>query len=63
MNDPMERLAELAEFIPLEAMLDIRSRIADWLIAGGKTNDSYIWQQVRYAENCAKVYQGRKNNE
>lgn len=54
-GDLMERLAELAESIPLAVMLNIRNRIADWLIAGGKPDDNYVWQQVHFAENCAKA--------
>jgi hypothetical protein len=25
--------------------------VSDWFASGGGDNDSYIWQQVRYAKN------------
>lgn len=38
--------------IPTIAIEDIQHRISDWLASGGKEDDPYIAQQVRYARNC-----------
>jgi hypothetical protein len=30
-------------------------RIEDWLLSGGKADDPYVWQQLRYAERFVKA--------
>lgn len=37
--------------MPLNILQDIDHRVSDWFASGGGDNDSYIWQQVRYAKN------------
>ncbi|MGV3336992.1 DUF6877 family protein [Latilactobacillus curvatus] len=53
---PADRLSELVSNnnIPVTALFDVKSRMNDWLASGGKLNDEYMWQQVRYIENIAK---------
>lgn len=53
---PADRLSELVSDnnIPVTALFDVKSRMNDWLASGGKLNDEYMWQQVRYIENIAK---------
>lgn len=38
----------------VSSLFDVKSRINDWLAAGGNLNDEYMWMQVRYIENIAK---------
>lgn len=58
----MKRIEEALSKVPNEVSLlvltDINKRITDWLSSGGKEEDPYIEQQVRYAENIAKAYEG-----
>lgn len=49
----MKDLHANLRFIPLSALSDIDKRITDWLAAGGKIKDSYIKQQLRFAEHVA----------
>lgn len=49
--NPIERISELADKIPVVALEDINNRISDWLASGGEETDPYIHQQLRYAEN------------
>lgn len=52
--NPIQEISKLADKIPLEALQDIHQRIADWLASGGNHDDSYVWQQLRFAENLVK---------
>lgn len=56
MNDGMKKINQLLEEydFPASTVLDIKQRLGDWLISGGKPTDSYVWQQVRCLENCIK---------
>lgn len=49
--NPIERINVLADKIPAVALEAINNRISDWIASGGKETDSYIHQQLRYAEN------------
>ncbi|WMJ79559.1 hypothetical protein RBU49_11730 [Clostridium sp. MB40-C1] len=40
--------------IPSVVLEDINKRITDWLVAGGKEDDLYIKQQLRYAEKFVR---------
>lgn len=46
---PINEIAKIAEHIPFEALQDIYRRITDWLASGGKEDDPYVHQQLRYA--------------
>lgn len=56
MNDGMKKINQLLEEydFPASTVLDIKQRLGDWLISGGKPTDSYVWQQVHCLENCIK---------
>ncbi len=46
----MEELNKIADKLPVMILEDIHRRIEDWLASGGKEDDSYIEQQLRYAK-------------
>ncbi|MBB1109906.1 hypothetical protein H5S11_05440 [Limosilactobacillus sp. pH52_RY] len=56
MKDGMERINYLlAEYdFPVSALQQIRVRLGDWFISGGKPTDGYVWQQARYLENLIR---------
>ena len=56
MGDGMKKINQLLEEydFPAETVLDIKQRLSDWLVSGGKPTDAYVWQQVRCLENCIK---------
>ncbi len=39
--------------LPAVIVMDIEKRITDWLASGGKEDDPYIMQQLRYARNVS----------
>lgn len=55
-----ERISEAASHIPgniaLVVLTDVEKRISDWKASGGKDEDPYMEQQVRYVENVADVF-------
>lgn len=40
--------------LPKEVLQDIDKRITDWIASGGKEDDLYIKQQLRFAERFIK---------
>lgn len=47
-------IADVTKYnIPTAVLEDINKRIIDWLASGGKEEDPYIQQQLRYAERFA----------
>ncbi|AUM64291.1 hypothetical protein C0R09_06960 [Brevibacillus laterosporus] len=50
----LEQIAKITGQLPLEVLLDINQRIGDWLASGGKEDDPYIQQQLRFAEGFLK---------
>lgn len=42
--------------IPLEVLIDVKTRIGDWASGGGNLDAPYIKQQFRYIENVIKIY-------
>jgi len=51
---PIQEIAKIAHKLPIEAIQDINQRIGDWLASGGKEDDPYIYQQLRYAERFVR---------
>ncbi|ERM17331.1 DUF6877 family protein [Brevibacillus laterosporus] len=46
----LEQITKITGQLPLEVLLDINQRIGDWLASGGKEDDPYVQQQLRFAE-------------
>lgn len=46
----LQQLTDLAPQVPHNILLDIHQRVGDWLASGGGEDDSYIYQQLRYAK-------------
>ncbi|MFB0830922.1 hypothetical protein SMD22_18510 [Brevibacillus halotolerans] len=46
----LEQITKITGQLPLEVLLDINQRIGDWLASGGKEDDPYLQQQLRFAE-------------
>lgn len=56
--DPLEEINAIAHKIPTVALEDINGRIKDWIVSGGKEDDPYMHQQLRYAQNIVKSQEG-----
>lgn len=50
----LEQINKIARQLPLEALQDINQRIGDHLASGGKEDDPYIYQQLRYAKRFVR---------
>ncbi|MCI3027712.1 hypothetical protein LMF32_00990 [Desemzia sp. C1] len=55
----LSALENVPNDISIKVLADVNQRINDWLASGGKDDDPYIQQQVRFAENVAKSYERR----
>lgn len=51
------------ELIPASVLQDVDKRITDWRAAGGKDNDQYIQQQLRYLKRVEKLCKQSTNQE
>lgn len=51
------------EFIPASVLQDVDKRIADWRVAGGKDNDQYVQQQLRYLKRVEKLCKQSTNQD
>lgn len=47
----LEELSKYSDRLPLDVYEDINKRVGDWVLSGGNTDDPYVKQQLRYAEN------------
>ena len=56
----VKALENVPNDISLPVLMDINTRITDWLAGGGNPNDDYIKQQVRYAKNIGQKYGNKK---
>lgn len=54
MSNPLEEINKIASDLPLVVLQDIDKRIGDWIAAGGKDDDPYIEQQLRFARRFVK---------
>lgn len=50
----MDELNKIADKLPAIILTDIDKRIGDWLACGGKEDDPYIEQQLRYAKKFVR---------
>ena len=48
--NPIHELYAIGDKLPLEVQMDIDKRNGDWMVSGGKEDDPYVWQQLRYAQ-------------
>lgn len=60
-KSPINRLAELTPKLPYVVINDISKRMEDWVLSGGKQDDPYMWQQVKFAENWIAFNGGLKD--
>lgn len=51
----MDELASISHLLPLSVLQDVDKRCGDWLAAGGKQDDPYIKQQLRFAKYFIKL--------
>lgn len=58
MGNPIREIAKIAHQLPLAVLQDINKRITDWMASGGKEDDPYIEQQLRFAQNVIKRQHG-----
>ncbi|MDG0950505.1 DUF6877 family protein [Bacillus paranthracis] len=49
----IDRITQLAPQIPINVLEDVTNRIKDWIVSGGKEDDPYIEQQLRFVERVA----------
>ncbi|MFB5548248.1 DUF6877 family protein [Bacillus cereus] len=49
----IDRITELAPQVPAVVLEDVMNRIKDWIVSGGKEDDPYIEQQLRFMERVA----------
>lgn len=45
----LDEIGKMADKLPMPVLEDINKRIGDWLASGGKEDDPYVEQQLRYA--------------
>lgn len=50
----LQELNSIAHKLPLVVLQDVDKRIGDWLASGGKEDDPYIEQQLRFAKKFLK---------
>lgn len=51
------------DMIPINVLQDVDKRIADWRAAGGKDNDQYVQQQLRYLKRVEKLCKQSTNQD
>ncbi|MDA2358075.1 hypothetical protein PDN49_25350 [Bacillus cereus] len=51
--DYIKRITELAPRVPAIVLEDVMNRIKDWIVSGGREDDPYIEQQLRFVERVA----------
>ena len=56
---PMEQIEELINEMPLPVLKDIQQRLTDWASSGGKDDDPYVEQQLRYLQNVSKAMKSK----
>ncbi|WIK98145.1 hypothetical protein QPL86_11870 [Bacillus bombysepticus] len=49
----IDRITELAPKIPTVVLEDVMNQIKDWIVSGGREDDPYIGQQLRFVERVA----------
>ncbi|MFF2909990.1 DUF6877 family protein [Paenibacillus sp. NPDC057934] len=54
MTNPLQEIVSLTHLLPLSVLQDVNGRIGDWLAMGGKDDDPYIEQQLRFVKRVAE---------
>jgi hypothetical protein len=49
-----QEIIKIAKQLPFEVLKDVERRTGDWLASGGKEDDPYIHQQLRYAKRFVR---------
>nr|WP_142348986.1 DUF6877 family protein [Bacillus toyonensis] len=52
----LEKIVEISFELPYPVLRDINDRVRDWLASGGRENDPYITQQLRFAQSYLKMH-------
>lgn len=50
MTNPLQEILKISHLLPMAVLEDINKRVGDWLATGGKDDDPYIDQQLRFAK-------------
>lgn len=58
----LEEISSIAHLLPLPVLQDINQRCMDWMAPGGKEDDPYIHQQLRFAKYFIKVQEEVNQN-
>lgn len=51
----LEELKAIVKDLPQEVQEDIEKRVLDWFSTGGKAEDPYIRQQLKFAKRVAEI--------
>lgn len=57
---PMQQIEELITEMPLPVLQDVRQRLDDWMPSGGKEDDPYVEQQLRYMKHVRHALHANK---
>ena len=58
----VKALEHVPNDISLPVLMDINMRITGWIAGGGRADDHYIEQQVRYAKNIEKAFGAKEGH-
>lgn len=61
-KSPLEEIRELEHKLPAEILEDVNNRMNDWFQSGGKENDHYIENQLRYVKRVVNHLENNKSN-
>lgn len=56
----MEQIEELITKMPLPVLKDVQQRLTDWASSGGKEDDLYVEQQLRYMKHVRHALHAKK---
>lgn len=56
----MEQIEELISEMPLPVLKDVQQRLTDWAAGGGKEDDAYVEQQLRYMKHVRHAQHAKK---
>jgi len=57
---PMQQIEEIITEMPLPVLQDVRCRLDDWMLSGGKDDDPYVAQQLRYMKHVRHALHDKK---